>query len=254
MKTCAYCGNESSLTKEHIWPRCLINKYESLLTYSKRNDALFKGEPTIKDVCAECNNVALSQLDSYLSEIFDHHFARILQPGESTSISYKYDLLIRSLLKISYNSARADASERVIKAHLRFVDFILKGGFCPPVELRLQVITASRSINLDEDIENLLEPRHLRVAEIPYDGALSQRFVVRMIAFNCFWFFLVFPYKVERPHKWKEFNTGFTSWKINVGIKLPAIDSSIVIPVEKTTFLHPTLLGNLIRVNKLYHR
>lgn len=250
MKACAYCGKDSALTKEHIWSKCLIKKYESLLTYSKRRDALYKGEPTIKDVCEHCNNVVLSKLDAYLSQIYDHHFDRVLLPGEATSLSYEYGLLLRSLLKISYNSARADASDKVIKAHKGFVKFIMDGGYCPPIELRLQVVTASRAINLDEGTESLLEPKHLRVGEIPYDGPLANRFVIRMVAFNCFWFFLVFPHKAEPPHKWKEFNAGFTTWRMNVGIKLSATDSLITIPVNQTTYLHPTLLGNLAHVSQ----
>lgn len=251
MKTCAYCGKGSTLTKEHIWPSCLIEKYESLLTYSKRNHSLYKGDPTIRDVCAHCNNVVLSKIDSYLSGIYDRHFERILLPGEAASLSYEYGSLLRGLLKISYNSARADASEKVVKAHKSFVNFIMQGGYCPPIELRLQVVTASRAINLDQGTESLLEPKHLRVAEIPYDGPLAQRFVVRMVAFNCFWFFLVFPHKPEQPHKWKEFISGLTAWKMNVGIKLPATDSLITIPVNQTTYLHPTLLGNLARVTQV---
>lgn len=251
MKACAYCGKGSALTKEHIWPRCLIEKYEGLLAYSKRRHSLFKGEPTIKDVCEHCNNVVLSKLDEYLSAIYDRHFERILVPGESASLTYEYGLLLRCLLKISYNSARADASERVVKAHKGFVNFIIQGGYCPPIEVRLQVVTASRAVNLDEGTESLLEPKHLRVAEIPYDGPLAQRFVVRMVAFNCFWFFLVFPHKAEPPHKWKKFTAGFTAWRMNVGIKLSATDSSLTIPVSQTTYLHPTLLGNLAHVSQV---
>ena len=251
MKTCAYCGKGSTLTKEHIWPRCLIEKYENLLTYSKRKDSLYEGEPTIKDVCERCNNVVLSKLDSYLSSIYDRHFERILLPGEATSLSYDYGLLLRGLLKISYNSARADASEKVVKSHKSFVNFIMHGGYCPPIELRLQVVTASQEINLDNGEQSLLKPKHLRVATILYNGSLAQRFVVRMVAFNCFWFFLIFPHKEELPHKWKEFIAGFTTCGMNVGIKLLTVDSSITIPVNQTTYLHPTLLGNLARVTQV---
>jgi hypothetical protein len=246
MKVCAYCGEEAALTREHIWPSVLIAKYENLLTYSKRKNALFKGDPVVKDVCAHCNNVLLSKLDAYLSTIYDHHFSRILLPGESTSFSYDYQLLQRSLLKISFNSARADASERVIKSHQPFINFIIRGGYCPRIDVRLQIVTASRAIDLDAGTESLWEPKHLRVAEISYDGPLASRFVVRVVAFNCFWFFLVFPHRKEEVHKWAEFNAGFTAWKLRVGVKLPAGSSKISIPVEQTTWLHPTLLGSLL--------
>ncbi len=247
MKFCSYCGKNASLTREHIWPSCLIEKYESLLTYSKRESKFYNGDPTVKDVCAHCNNVVLSKLDSYLSSLYDEHFNRILLPGEDAFFSYDYELLLRALLKISYNSARADASEKVVKAHQGFIRFILQGGHCPHITLRLQIVTAARAVNLDEGTEKIIEPRHLRCAEIPYDGPLSHRFVVRMIAINCYWFFLALSHKIEPPHKWKEFEEGLTNWRMNLGVRLPYRTSELTIPVNKTTYLHPGLLGNLAR-------
>lgn len=246
MKKCSYCRGNGTLTKEHIWPNCLIKKYEDLLAYSKRDSKFYKGEPVIKDVCAHCNNVLLSKLDSYLSNLYDLTFHQILLPGESAALTYDYDMLLRSLLKISFNSARANTTEKVVKAHQGFIKFILNGGYRPQIEIRLQIVTAAREINLDTETEKLLEPRHLRCAEISYDGALSHRFIVRLVAINCYWFFLIIPYKAEPPHKWKEFSDGLTHWKMNVGNKLLSSQTSIAIPVHQTTYLHPTLLGNLV--------
>jgi|GEM_PF-3313480 len=246
MKLCSYCGNKAPLTREHIWPDSLIKKYDSLLTYSKREFKFYKGDPTIKDVCGHCNNVLLSTLDSYLSTLYDEHFQRILAPGEVATISYDYKLLLRALLKVSYNSARADASEKVIKVHKGFINFILHGGYCPPLHLRLQIVTASRAVNLEKGTENLFKPNLLRCAEILYDGPLSHRFLVRMLAINCYWFFLVLPYKTEPPHKWRELVEGLTNWRrMHLGIKLTPEASPMTIPVNKTTYLHPDLLGNL---------
>ncbi len=74
MKSCAYCNGNGLLTKEHIWPRSLITKYEGLKTYNPRNNTFYNGEPVIKDVCATCNNVHLSKLDYYLSELYENIF------------------------------------------------------------------------------------------------------------------------------------------------------------------------------------
>lgn len=234
------------LTKEHIWPNCLIDKYESLLTYSKREKKFYKGDPTVKDVCECCNNVKLSKLDSYLCALYDKHLSRIFMPGEAVTFSYDYDLLVRSLLKVSYNSARANASTKVIKAHRAFVNFVLHGGYCGHLAVRLQIVTASRRITSKQDTESLLEPKHLRCAEIAYDGPLAHRFVIRMVAINCFWFYLVIPHKMEPPHKWKEFFEGFDCWRINSGVKLSREISSLHIPVSQTTYLTPDLLGALV--------
>lgn len=251
MKSCSYCEKNAPLTREHIWPDSLIEKYESLQTYSKREHKFYKGDPTIKDVCGHCNNVVLSKLDAYISSLYDKHLGKILLPGEPAKISYDYALLLRALLKISYNSARANADAKVIKAHKGFVKFILNGGYCPPVQLRLQIVTASRAVNLDAGTESIFEPKHLRCAEIPFDGPLAHRFLVRMVAINCFWFFLVIPYKMEPPHKWNEFIDGLTKWRMHMGNKLQPTSAEVNIPVNQTTYLTPELLGNLAHATQV---
>lgn len=246
MRTCAYCEKELPLTKEHIWSDCLIEKYENLRTYSKRENMFYTGDPTIKDVCAHCNNVVLSKLDSYLCGLYDLLFHRILKPGEGTRIEYDYDLLLRSLLKISYNSSRANASDKIVKAHRKFAKYILHGEFRPSAALRLLVVTASRAIDLGAGTERLLEPKHLRCGEIPYDGPLGHRFAVRLVAINCFWFYIVIPYKREPPHKWSEFTSGFANWMLQPGIQMSPASSALDIDVNQTTYMHPRLLGTLL--------
>ena len=115
MKYCAYCSEQGSLTKEHIWPRSLITKYEGLKTFNPRSNSFYTGEPVIKDVCAPCNNVHLSKLDSYLSELHEKYLQNILMPGDAAFVEYDYNLLLRALLKISYNSARAFAEDKTTK-------------------------------------------------------------------------------------------------------------------------------------------
>lgn len=246
MKTCAYCEENLPVTKEHIWSDCLIEKYEDISTYNKKENKFYKGDPTIKDVCGNCNNILLSKLDSYICNLYDLLFHRILLPGEGTRIEYEYDMLLRALLKISYNSSRANASDKVIKAHRSLAKYILHGQFRPSVALRLLVVTASRAINLDAGSESLLEPKHLRCAEIPYDGPLSNRFAVRLVAINCYWFYIIIPYKNEPPHKWRAFFTGFSNWKLQPGLLVSPSSHSLDIAVNQTTYLHPILLGSLL--------
>jgi hypothetical protein len=70
-KVCAYCDIEGAMTKEHIWPKALIERWESeLKTYNPRTGKFYAGEPVVKDVCANCNNVCLSQLDQYLTDTY----------------------------------------------------------------------------------------------------------------------------------------------------------------------------------------
>lgn len=249
MKNCAYCGKPEKLTKEHIWPSTLIKKYEDLLTYNKSKNKFYKGDAVIKDVCSECNNVHLSKLDFYLSNLFDAHLKNILNPGESAYLEYDYDQLLRALLKISFNSARSSATDKTIKAHKKLTKYILEGICRGSIMLRLQIVTASKAINPQDNTEKMFRPEVLRCTDIGYDGALGNRFMVRMIAINSFWFYIIIPYKNEPPHKWREFLSGFSNWIIQPGTLVNPSSSKLEIPVEKTTYFHPQLLGSLLDTN-----
>ncbi|CAK8713345.1 hypothetical protein GMJAKD_02610 [Candidatus Electrothrix aarhusensis] len=117
MKVCAYCKKENTLTREHIWPTSIIKKQfsdELKSTYNPKNNRFYPGEPVIKDVCAECNNEKLSNIDRDLALLYDEHFHDIVQPGDSVFFEYNYENLLRGLLKISFNSARAQKNKNII--------------------------------------------------------------------------------------------------------------------------------------------
>ncbi len=250
MKLCAYCNGQGPLTKEHIWPRSLIKKYEGSKAYNPRTNSFYNGELVIKDVCATCNNIKLSRLDTYVSELHDKYLQHILSPGDTAFIEYDYNLLLRSLLKISFNSARAFAEEKTTKLLSKYSRFILNDSYSPKAVLRLQIVTAARRINIVTGAEDALEPVHLRCATLGYDGRLAHRFVTRMVIINCFWFYIILPYKAEPRHKWDEFIDGLGNWITPTGITLSPTSSTVNIPKEKTTFMHPELLGSLMTAKR----
>ena len=78
-KTCAYCKREFSgevkRTAEHIFPQTLLQLYpEQDVSFTP--EKIFKDNSglTIADVCAGCNNGALSELDSYGGELIKKQF------------------------------------------------------------------------------------------------------------------------------------------------------------------------------------
>jgi len=247
MKTCSYCNSTAPLTKEHIWPSNLIKKYEEkLASYNKKIDKLVYSDPVIKDVCANCNNVLLSPLDAYLSNLYDLWLYKSLNPGESTRIEFDFELLSRALLKISYNSARAIANDEIKKAHEKFKNYILNGGYLTGFRLRLLVVTKAKIIADGEELEQKFPVTQLRCADIAYDGVLSHRFFVRLIAINSFWFYLIISKKPEKEDKWKKFMEGFSSWKVQPGILIKPAMKELDIPVNKTTYMSPELMGTLM--------
>jgi hypothetical protein len=111
-RSCAYCDHPGRITKEHLWPASLhrrlqaANGTQDSLFWLRRTNAEFAGEPTVKDVCQDCNNGVLSSLDSYICELFDRYFVRILQRGEAVRLEFDHHRLKRWMLKMCFNAAR----------------------------------------------------------------------------------------------------------------------------------------------------
>lgn len=248
-KPCAYCKENLALTKEHVWPKGLIKRFDpEALTYSKNTNRFFKSDLVVKDVCVECNNVKLSSLDSYLCEIFDSTFHEFVAPGCPARINYNYDLLLRGLLKISFNSARTQADNlEKIKAHDRFSGYILDGGYRPSyVQLRLLIVTSAKQLQFGKGYIGNFEPDLLRCVDINYDGPLSARFFVRSVVIRSYWFYIIISKRKESKAKWEQFNRAFAGWKIQPGKLLQPGIHSLNIPASETTYMHEALLGSLV--------
>ena len=131
IKTCAFCGQEKRLTKEHVWPSCFMDRVgRNAAHYSPKSGNVHGSDYVVRDVCFECNNVHLSELDNYFCDLYDRHLSIPLGADETVDINYDYDLLCRVLLKIAYNTARNAGSE--VAPFQRLLPYILRGGRCPP--------------------------------------------------------------------------------------------------------------------------
>jgi len=128
-KICAYCKENNTLTKEHLWPTSLhkrlysANEQSESFFWLSRLQRTIPNEPVIKDVCAHCNNITLSILDSYICNLFDKELINIIKFKEKISFEYDYHLLKRWLLKMSYNSARIHNShdEKALEEMLPYI-------------------------------------------------------------------------------------------------------------------------------------
>ncbi|MEG4233590.1 hypothetical protein QUA40_15950 [Microcoleus sp. Pol11C3] len=79
IRVCAFCKRQSRLTKEHLFPKSLLDhkkderKPERSKRFLAKINNFVDGEPSIKDVCAVCNNGVLSNLDGYFNEIYKRY-------------------------------------------------------------------------------------------------------------------------------------------------------------------------------------
>lgn len=107
-RACAYCGQVAELTNEHVFPDCFQKTFEPITpTKTPTGEKAILSALEIHDVCARCNNGPLSRLDTYLCELNDLYFSKVVRAGDRIRFQYDFDLLLRMLLKIGYNVGRA---------------------------------------------------------------------------------------------------------------------------------------------------
>lgn len=105
---CAYCGDEGQGTKEHIISHSVLELFpECDLTYDDMRNTVYKAEPMIKDVCAECNNKRLSYIDSYAKSFIQKYFVRSYNEEVVVEIEYDYAMIQKMLLKYAFNDMRS---------------------------------------------------------------------------------------------------------------------------------------------------
>lgn len=193
MKKCAYCDEKRKTTKEHIWPKCIINRMPELeAKYVSSQKKFVSSELTISDVCAECNNTKLSSLDAYLCQLYDQYFKTYIEEKQMFVFEYDYELLLRSLLKITYNSSRTVNKLENIFAKYR--KFIKDGGE------NVENITINLDIVLPSTYDGKkIYPKSARCGSLNI-GIASDSFILRVISINSFYFYIMIS-KDEKVNK-----------------------------------------------------
>ncbi len=130
MNNCAYCFKKSKLTKEHIIPKFLYSFMKDCggdqSGFNTKSNSLIKSEAVIKDVCGECNSGQLSILDSYGKKFFEDNNLFVCEHTNNQLIlNYDYNMLLRWLLKICYNSFRAAHKDPSI--YDKYINYIING-------------------------------------------------------------------------------------------------------------------------------
>lgn len=113
MTICAYCKHDRTLTREHLIPSFMYEQQrqfsKSVIGWNQGAGQMVPGEFKVKDVCAQCNNNTLSELDKHAKHMLER--AGILTTNFTQAgaiLNYDFDLLARWLLKVSFNSSRMD--------------------------------------------------------------------------------------------------------------------------------------------------
>jgi hypothetical protein len=225
MLKCAYCDNQCKRTREHVIPDWYNDTPGEAETFSACAPLThLKGDLIVRDVCGRCNNGVLSSLDGYGKELYEKHFAAPAYAGETVSFDYDGDRLIRWLLKLSYNSARAqNADVRVLHEYRK----VMLGEAPLPDRIRcwLHLVSATcfdasaklvRPARRDEEGQSeTREPLWFRIGQFRLIDFPALSLVQRAVVINSFSFTLLVAradaaWPCQEFDQWvKEFTSGF---------------------------------------------
>jgi len=101
-KECAYCGSAGPFTDDHVWPSCFLDRFgRHAAHFSVRGQQVHGADYVVKDVCKTCNSERLSPLNAYFCRLYDEYFRFLHDFDSEVTFRYDFNLLARSLLKIS---------------------------------------------------------------------------------------------------------------------------------------------------------
>jgi hypothetical protein len=194
MPHCSYCKKEASLTREHIIPAYLYDYQKKLdnkvIGWNEVVGKMVGGESKVKDVCAPCNNGALSKLDAYSKKFMTENGLLVENYIKNNlRLRYDYDLLLRWLLKVSFNSSRTDGAHQYLFE--KYIPYILTGVTRPrknELSLLIQMAAPEKMGHSQLGVEKFLQfsggskslnPLHMRIC---YGGILgASGYTLRMV-------------------------------------------------------------------------
>lgn len=212
---CAYCGKEERPTREHIIPNSFIkrmNMTEMTTWLDRVPNKFINGEMVIRDVCAECNNGALSHLDAYAVNLITFYNKKIHKETQSLLFSYEYNTLVRWLLKVCYNSARANNCADDAQLYTSFIEYILYNKtphnrvliYASVLELDCKNETYYHLTDMAYDID------HFRICPFRFSEIDAYQCAFRTIMINSFAFMvMVFDNGIDKA-KIKEIKRSFS--------------------------------------------
>ena len=201
MLTCAYCDISCQQTREHVIPRWYNDTPGEAETFSARAPLTHvQGDLIVKDVCRSCNNGPLSSLDGYGKELYERYFVSPVYAGETVSFDYDGDRFLRWLLKVSYNSARAqNADYRVLREYRK----VMLGESPLPERIRCWVhlvaatcygpngSTACPARRDEQGHPDIEEAHWFRIGQFRLSSYPAQLLIQRTVLINSFAFTLL---------------------------------------------------------------
>ncbi len=188
-------------TREHVIPQWYFDTPGDAETFSARAPIThLQGDLIVKDVCGSCNSGVLSKLDGYGKELYDRYFATPVYAGESVTFDYDCDRLLRWVLKLSYNSARAQNADIRVLREFRKV-MLGEAPLTDRIWCSLRLVTATffdESVKVarparreEQGQPQVEEPLWFRICQFRLPAYPALTLVQRLVLINSFAFTLL---------------------------------------------------------------
>jgi hypothetical protein len=254
---CAYCDRIRPLTRDHVWPECFLDRVGRLAAHFSHQAGRAHGaDYVVSDVCSECNNARLSELDSYFCTLYDEYFAITHGAARTVEFRFDYDLLARALLKIAYNSARsAGSADEPVRALRKYV----LGEAARPYQLAVFVELVSPSLVLDpaSGEERELRPDGLyRSAITRLLTAHGDRLHSRIVAVGSFYFHILVPSRELPDRNFDEAVMEFSA-SIDGSVRLHPGNASVILnssPQNALSSLMPHIKEHFVTYKEFFER
>lgn len=162
---CAYCGNEAKGTKEHIISSGILGLFpECFATIDGERKVVHQGDPMVKDVCADCNNIKISYIDSYAKAFIEKYFIRKYTKDEILKIEYDYSMIQKMCLKYAFNDLRSRKKDTSFFSE-EIIGFLLNENETEP--LRNVTILAGLAVNTSPMPDYVFGNMKLRWSDSP---------------------------------------------------------------------------------------
>ncbi|XDF80108.1 hypothetical protein AAFX60_017165 [Aliivibrio fischeri] len=224
MAICAYCKNDDKLTREHVIPNFMYKfqkeKLGKHIGWNEKAGKMIPSEMIVKDVCGECNNVKLGELDDYAQKFVTSNGIMVENFVKSSiDLSYDFHLLLRWLLKISFNSTRSASSHpELFDKYISYIldndaslcsqDCFLMIGLVKPRILNSSEIQGFQDNNYTVTSQGELNPFHVRISVVVQ---ADDSFVMRLVIIGALMFYI--------PIFKQEMKIGFKKSKIKSFLK-----------------------------------
>lgn len=144
----------------------------------------------VRDVCEDCNNVTLSGLDAYAAGLDRTYFRGIVGFSPNIEFQYEYKVLLRWLLKVTYNDDRTRLPPYETQP---FVPFILGRETEPPFSTTVLLGLITPGVTPREQqakgFPKTMEPESCGIGYLWYDQpAKSDIIFSRFVQINSYLF------------------------------------------------------------------